>query len=64
MISFKQALQVGIDHHNAGEWEKAEAIYHQLLKFNPKYAPAIHLLGVLAHECQREDMAGPYFTCH
>ena len=49
-ISIEQAMQIALDHHNAGRLAQAEPIYRQILAQLPDHADSLHLLGVL--ECQ------------
>ena len=46
------ALQVqgGLQQHQAGRFEEAEAIYRQVLEAHPDHAEALHLLGFLFHQ--------------
>jgi protein O-GlcNAc transferase len=44
------ALARGREHHQAGRFAEAEAIYRQILAADPSNASALHLLGVLANQ--------------
>ena len=44
-------------HHQAGRLNEAERLYLQILKIDPGHADALHLLGVLAHQVGRNDLA-------
>src|SRR5690242_20710451 len=44
------ALARGREHHQAGRFAEAEAIYRQVLAADPVNASAMHLLGVLANQ--------------
>ena len=48
---------VAVMHHQAGELAKAEACYRQVLKAKPNHADAAHLLGVIASQVGRYDVA-------
>ena len=50
---FAEALR----HHHAGRLNEAERLYRQILQINPRHADAIHLLGVIAHQVGRNDVA-------
>jgi len=51
-------LMAGIEAHKAGRYQQAEAIYRSILtKYKPEHPDALHLLGVLAHQSGRHEMA-------
>ena len=49
----RQAMQ----HHQAGRLPQAQAIYRDVLAEQPRHAEAVHLLGVLALQTARSDIA-------
>jgi protein O-GlcNAc transferase len=50
-------IQIALKHHQAGQLQKAEAIYRQILQHNPNHPDALHLLGVLTHRLGKNIMA-------
>ncbi|MHC4432259.1 MAG: tetratricopeptide repeat protein [Planctomycetota bacterium] len=50
-------VQQAIEHHRAGDLEEAEALYLQVLGEEPDNAAILHLLGALAHQKGRHDVA-------
>jgi tetratricopeptide (TPR) repeat protein len=54
-LTAEQALQLAIQHHNAGRLRDAEVIYRQILAQQPNHPDALHLLGVLAHQAGQLD---------
>jgi protein O-GlcNAc transferase len=56
-IDLNQALKAAMQHHRAGEFGKAEAMYRQILHRDPNHAGALHLLGLLAAKANRVDAA-------
>ena len=50
---FSKALQ----HHQAGRLSDAEALYREVLRSEPRHADSLHLLGVIAHQVGRNDLA-------
>ena len=56
-ISIDQAFQIAMQHHNAGRLAEAEGIYRQILAVDPRHAEAQHLLGIIAHQVGRSDIA-------
>jgi tetratricopeptide (TPR) repeat protein len=50
-------LGEGIRHHQAGRLSEAEACYRRVLAVQPDHADALHLLGVIAHQVKRHDIA-------
>ena len=50
---FGEALR----HHQAGRLAEAEQLYRQALAADPRHPDSLHLLGVLAHQVGRSDVA-------
>jgi tetratricopeptide (TPR) repeat protein len=47
-VDAAEAFQHGFRCHQAGNWQRASRFYQACLERDPNYAPALHLLGVLA----------------
>jgi predicted O-linked N-acetylglucosamine transferase (SPINDLY family) len=60
MPTISEALTIAIQHHQAGHWQAAEAIYRQIIAVEPDNAPAWHLLGLVAHHVGRHQIAVEY----
>jgi protein O-GlcNAc transferase len=56
-MTVDEALQLGLQHHQAGRFREAEAIYHQVHAHHPRHAPALYLLGALALQVGRNEQA-------
>jgi predicted O-linked N-acetylglucosamine transferase (SPINDLY family) len=56
-VSIQQALARGTEHHLAGRLAEAHAAYQQVLAIDPNHAEANHLVGVLAAQAGRVDLA-------
>lgn len=52
-----KAIQLGIEHHQAGRLRKAEASYRAVLAVEPEHPDANHLLGLVAHQRGRHTEA-------
>ncbi len=50
-------LSEGVRHHKAGRLKEAESVYRRILQADPENADALHLLGVLARQSGRHDVA-------
>ncbi|HQX27214.1 MAG TPA: tetratricopeptide repeat protein [Alphaproteobacteria bacterium] len=50
---FNQALQF----HRSGQIPEAEKLYRQILSLNPRYARALHMLGIIALDFKHPDHA-------
>lgn len=56
-VSLPAAFELAVAHHREGRLAQAEAVYLQILAAEPGHAPSLHLLGVLAHQSDRTDLA-------
>lgn len=56
-ITTPQALEIAMQHHQAGRLAEAEALYRRILVAEPRHAEALHLLGVIAHGTGHLDAA-------
>ena len=55
-LTIQQAIDLGVQHHNAGHLPEAENIYNQILKAEPAQPVVLHLLGVIAHQVGKNDI--------
>ena len=55
-----QALELAVQHHQAGRLAEAEALYRRILAVQPNHADALHLIGVIAHQSGRHDLAADW----
>jgi Flp pilus assembly protein TadD len=56
-MNLQDTLNLGLDHHEAGNLAQAESIYRGVLAQHPNHPQALHLLGVLASQVGRHDAA-------
>ena len=56
-LNVDAAIKLALDNHQAGNLQQAEHIYKSILKDIPDHAEANHLLGVLAHQKGKHDLA-------
>ena len=61
-VSIQEALDLGVEHHNAGRLPEAESIYQQILKADANQHVALQLLGVIAHQAGNNDTAVELIT--
>jgi predicted O-linked N-acetylglucosamine transferase (SPINDLY family) len=52
-----EALQAGLQRHQNGDLAGAEQFYKQVLQLEPEHPEANHLMGTLAHQLGRNDLA-------
>src|ERR1043165_1530859 len=50
-------LQTGLAHHQAGRFAEAELCYQRVLAVQPENADALHLIGNIAYQVGRHDVA-------
>jgi Tfp pilus assembly protein PilF len=56
-ITISEAIEFGLKHHRAGRLDEAEGTYKNILSQVPNYPDALHLLGVIASQRGRHDIA-------
>jgi tetratricopeptide (TPR) repeat protein len=56
-LTIQQAIDLAVEHHNSGDLPKAEGIYQQILQADPNQPVALHLLGVIARQVGKNDIA-------
>ena len=61
-LTIQQVIDLAVQHHNAGRLPEAESIYQQILQTNPDQPVALHLLGVIAHQTGKNDIAVDFIT--
>ena len=54
-MTLAEALAYGVQRHQAGDWNEAEAIYDAVLQREPDRADVLNFMGILKH--QRGDLA-------
>ena len=60
MATISEALSIAMRHHNAGRLQAAEQICRQILAVEPDHADALHLLGVVAYQLGKHQVAIEY----
>ena len=56
-LTIQQTLDIALQHHNAGRLPEAESGYQQILQVDPNQPAALYLLGVIAHQVGKNDIA-------
>ena len=62
MATIPEALAYALQHHQAGHLLEAEHMYRQILAVEPNHADALHLLGVLAQQAGKHEIAVEYIS--
>ncbi|MGO9112448.1 MAG: tetratricopeptide repeat protein [Thermoguttaceae bacterium] len=60
MATIPEAFAIAIQHHQAGRLQAAEQIYRQILAVEPDQPDALHLLGVIAAQVGKHEVAVEY----
>jgi len=61
-LTIQQALDLAVQHHTAGRLPQAKSIYQQILQTDDSQPVALHLLGVIAHQVGKNDIAVDLIT--
>ena len=56
-LALQQAMQRTSQLQGQGELQQSESMLRQILQSRPNFAPAIHLLGVVAHQSGQSELA-------
>ena len=56
-LTIQQAFALAVQHHQAGRLSQAELLYRQILSQQPRNLNVLHLLGVIAAQTERHDLA-------
>ena len=56
-MTIAQAIEVAVQHHQAGRLPEAEAMCRQILAVDPQHGEALHRLGVIAFQCGQGETA-------
>ncbi len=56
-LTIEQAMQLAEQHQASGQLPESEAVLRRILQVQPQHAPALHLLGVIAHQAGNIEMA-------
>jgi len=58
----QQVLTLAVQHHTSGRLFEAEALYQQILQTDPNHPDALHLLGLIAHQVGKNEIAVEFIT--
>jgi protein O-GlcNAc transferase len=56
-MSIGQMFATAMQHHRGGRLSEAESFYRQILQEDSNHTDALHMLGVLAHQTGRQQLA-------
>ena len=62
MTTLAQTLVQAVGYHQRGHLAQAEQLYRQVLQADPQHVDALHLLGVIAHQVGKSDLAVDYLS--
>jgi predicted O-linked N-acetylglucosamine transferase (SPINDLY family) len=57
MTTIVDDIRAGLRYQSAGEFQKAERIYRNVLSVDPNHADCLHFLGALMHQTGRQEAA-------
>jgi tetratricopeptide (TPR) repeat protein len=56
-LTVEQAFELATQHQQNNNLPKAEQLIRQVLQHQPRHAPALHLLGIIAHQSNQPELA-------
>ena len=56
-VTIPQAIQIALEHHRVGRLADVERICRQVMEVEPNNTDALHLLGVIAHQVGKNEIA-------
>ncbi len=62
MPTIAETLSQAMQQHQAGNLQQAEQLYRQILQVFPYHADALHLLGLMAYQLGRNEVAVEYIN--
>lgn len=62
MPSIAESLQEAVGAHQSGDLPRAESIYRDIVRIDPQHADALHLLGLAAHQRNKNADAVDYIS--
>ena len=62
MTTISEAMTLAVQHHQAGRLPAAEQLYRQVLAVEPIQPNALHLLGVIAWQIGKPEVAVGYIS--
>jgi predicted O-linked N-acetylglucosamine transferase (SPINDLY family) len=57
MLTVDQAFNLALAQHRSGRLAEAELLYRQIVTVQPGHAEALHMIGVIAHQNGRHELA-------
>jgi tetratricopeptide (TPR) repeat protein len=61
MTTTSETFQLALAHHNNGRLREAETLYRGIIADDPRHAQAFCMLGILAHQAHRPELAVEFF---
>ena len=61
-LTIQQAIDLAVQHHNAGDLSKAEIIYQHILQADPNHHDVLHRLGVISHLMGKNSISADLIT--
>ena len=56
-VTHQESLRLAVQYHIAGDLSEAESIYRQILQTDPNQPEALNLLGLIAQQAGKIDIA-------
>jgi Tfp pilus assembly protein PilF len=60
MMALSETYALAIKYHQLGDFRKAEQLYREILQAEPTHGHTLHLLGLVALQTDRTELAAEY----
>ena len=60
MATIAETMQTALKHHQEGDLQRAESLYREVMRVDPRHSDALHLMGLTAFQRHNNELAVDY----